>query len=317
MPLPGRCVLPRFLTVLLVVSLMLCLCVPASALDIQTCSQSLTVDGAAVTAEAYNIDGANYVRLRDVAGLLSNTEACFSVSYVQESDMIVIETGVPYIPAETDSAAELAANPVSVVPSPQTLIVSGRVVSGISAYNIDGSNFYKLRELGAILGFGVDYDAESRTVLICTRQETALPEDWSPDIRFTTLDTDGNSWTDACFADARLTMINLWAYWDSSSAVELPALQQLQEDYSDSGLQILGISYSEDEEDNKRLLSDLDITYPCLQYTFELDSYMNTGYLPTTIFVDGLGHVVGETYTGSQGYDGWSEIVDRLLQAQN
>jgi len=296
--------------------LMLYLGMPVSALDIQTCNQSLTVDGIPVSAEAYNIDGANYVRLRDVASLLSDTEACFSVSYIQESDMIFIETGVPYTPSETDSAAELASDPVSVVPSPQTLVVNERVVSGISTYNIDGSNFYKLRELGAILGFEVDYDEETRTVVICTRQDAALPDDWSPDIRFTTLDTDGNSWTDACFADARLTMINLWAYWDGSCTSELPALQRLQDDYEDEGLQILGISYSEDEEGNKLLFSELGIAYPCLRYTFEFDSYMNTGYLPTVIFVDSLGHVVGRTFTGSQGYDGWSETVDLLLQAQ-
>ena len=41
---------------------------------------------------------------------------------------------------------------------------------------------------------------------------TASAEDsWNPDVEFTTVDTEGNEWTDRAFADAKLTMVTFWA----------------------------------------------------------------------------------------------------------
>ncbi|MEG1536940.1 MAG: hypothetical protein RR387_01495, partial [Clostridiales bacterium] len=34
------------------------------------------------------------------------------------------------------------------------------------AYNIDGNNYFLLRDLGALLGFTLDYDQDARTIAI-------------------------------------------------------------------------------------------------------------------------------------------------------
>ena len=139
------------------------------------------------------------------------------------------------------------------------------------------------------------------------------PEDWNPDICFTTLDEKGNEWTDACFRDTKLTMINYWAYWCGPCVSEMPDLQKLQEKYGDAGLQILGISDEEYEEDNVAVLEQLGVTYPCLRYTSDFDPYLNTGYIPDTVFVDYNGKVVSEVYIGSMSYADWAAIIESLL----
>ena len=156
-------------------------------------------------------------------------------------------------------------------------------------------------------------DAKTAASLGLITETTALPEDWAPDIRFTTWDEKGNAWTDACFHDAKLTMINYWAYWCGPCVGEMPDLQKLSEDYADRGLQILGISDVDYEEDNIVTMEYLGVAYPCLRYTHEFDSYLSTGYIPDTIFVDSNGKVVSEVYIGSNSYDGWARIIESLL----
>ena len=111
---------------------------------------------------------------------------------------------------------------------------------------------------------------------------TAAADSWNPDIVFTTVDTEGKEWTDRAFEDARLTMLNLWAYWCPPCVGELPDLQKLSEDYSE--LQILGVSPEEYEEENIETMRELGVRYPTLRLTESLDQKMNTGYIPTTVF---------------------------------
>ena len=59
-------------------------------------------------------------------------------------------------------AAAVTANP-----STHAVRVDGQAVS-IEGYNIGGNNFYKLRDLGAVVDFGVDFDSATATVLIDT-----------------------------------------------------------------------------------------------------------------------------------------------------
>ena len=145
-------------------------------------------------------------------------------------------------------------------------------------------------------------------------EETSEPTaDWEPDIRFTTLDEKGNAWTDACFRYAKLTMINYWAYWCGPCVGEMPDIQKLSEVYAPRGLQVLGLSDESYEEDNIETMAELGVTYPCLRYTSDFDPYMNTGYIPDTVFVDENGKVLGEVYIGSNSYEDWAAIIESLL----
>jgi thiol-disulfide isomerase/thioredoxin len=138
-------------------------------------------------------------------------------------------------------------------------------------------------------------------------------ENFAPDILFTTVDMGGNTWTEACFAEHKLTMLNLWAYWCGPCVGEMPDLQKLSEEYADAGLQIIGLYDESDEAEDRETLAQLGVTYPCLRYTSSFDPYMDTGYIPVTIFVDSDGKVLS-TEGGSRSYAEWAEILDGYLK---
>ena len=156
----------RLLCALLCALLLLPL--PAAAADapaIGRSTQKLRVDGREIDCEKYNIDGSNYFKLRDVAMLLTDTAARFAVDYDPERDAAIITTGLPYTPigGELDPGGDRSAEAAR---SPQTIIVDGAERRDLTVWNIGGRNFFKLRELGTLLGFGVDYDAAERAALV-------------------------------------------------------------------------------------------------------------------------------------------------------
>lgn len=130
-------------------------------------SQKLTVNGQPKNTEIYNIDGSNYFKLRDMAMLLKGTGSQFSVNYDAGRNTITVSTGAAY----TAVGGELATGTdksASAVRSAQSIEVNGAKVN-LSAFNIGGNNFFKLRELGDQLGFDVDYDAATATMLVTSR----------------------------------------------------------------------------------------------------------------------------------------------------
>ena len=144
-------------------------------------------------------------------------------------------------------------------------------------------------------------------------KEAAAETAWEPELVFSTVDSDGQEWTDSCFRDASLTMLNLWAYWCPPCVGELPDLQKLSEDYAEQGFRILGVSLEDYEQDNLQTMQELGVTYPCLRLTEELDEVLSTGYVPTSIFINQEGKIVSEAIVGSRSYDDWAEMIEELL----
>ena len=143
--------------------------VPAATekLNVMLTSQRLTVNGAEKTAEIYNINDKNYFKLRDIAALLNGTGSQFSVDYDAATKTISITTGAPY----TANGSELVIGEdksASCVVSSQSVTINGQKVD-LTAYNLGGNNFFGLRDLGSALGFNVDYDTATRTMIVTSK----------------------------------------------------------------------------------------------------------------------------------------------------
>ncbi|MBE7004620.1 MAG: hypothetical protein E7425_10140 [Ruminococcaceae bacterium] len=140
--------------------------VPARAADSPAVlsPQSFAVDGKPVQAEVYNIGGSNYFKLRDIAMLLKDTDARFSVDYNEAARTIELTTGKAYVPNGSELKTGVD-NSATCVESNQRLLVDG-INADLKAYNIGGSNFFRLRDLGEVLRFFVGYDAETNTALL-------------------------------------------------------------------------------------------------------------------------------------------------------
>ena len=142
--------------------------------------------------------------------------------------------------------------------------------------------------------------------------------DFSPDFTFKTTDRAGNTYDESIFASAKLTMINFWEPWCGPCVSEIPDLERLYEAYKDKGFQIIGV-YSEThmESDVDGILEKGKVSYPILKYTSEFDVFQ-TGYVPTTIFVDSKGHIIkmedgSGSVIGSNSYEGWEAIIKNYL----
>ncbi|MBR2666924.1 MAG: hypothetical protein IKD96_02050 [Oscillospiraceae bacterium] len=150
--------------------LALSLCLVLAAVPAQAASpavpsaQDFLVDGGNVETEVYNIGGNNYFKLRDIAMLLRGTESCFSVDYDDASRTISLVSGEAYVPDGTELRTGVDRS-ASCVPSSQRIVLDGSPVE-ITAYNIGGNNFFKLRDLGEALRFCVDYDSETNTAIV-------------------------------------------------------------------------------------------------------------------------------------------------------
>lgn len=137
---------------------------PPETLHIVRGKQTVTVNGKAVSADTYNINGNNYIKLRDLALLLNDTDGQFVVRYNKKNSTISLTTGKPYTPVGGElTAGENQA--ASCVRSSANVTVNGREVN-LKAYNIGRNNFFRLRDLNELLGFQVDYDAANNAAAI-------------------------------------------------------------------------------------------------------------------------------------------------------
>ena len=160
----------RLASTLLALALLCALCIPACAANVSVSNMKVEVNGYYQGIEAYLIDGNNYFKLRDIAALMDPMFQCtFDISFSPEARTVDITTGNWYAPVGGELSRGGKANP-QVLKSDWILNVNGKRVN-CSAYLIDGSNYYKLRDLGDALGFAVGYDSATRTVQITAPTE--------------------------------------------------------------------------------------------------------------------------------------------------
>ena len=145
--------------------------------DVKATTQKVKLDGKDVVIYGYNIDGYNYFKLRDLAAVLKDTKAKFGVEY--KDAMVTLTKGADYKLAETDQK-EVKAESKGMLTNDKVMV--GDKALTATAYKVDDSNYYKLRDLGEALGFGVDYDKATNTVLLMSEKEAAKEEKVAPKV---------------------------------------------------------------------------------------------------------------------------------------
>ena len=175
----------RIVSILLVLLLLTALLPSALAADVVLSHQNLTVNGVPIRCEMYNIDGYNYFKLRDLAYLLSGTGSQFSVGYDNATNTVRINTGRAYVSNGSELLFDGSDKSSSAVVSPQSILIDGRQTDGLSVYNIGGNNYFKLRDLGEVVGFDVDYVAKTNTAVVLSRAAEDGPQELTPEQIYT------------------------------------------------------------------------------------------------------------------------------------
>lgn len=133
---------------------------------------------------------------------------------------------------------------------------------------------------------------------------------------------DGEEVTEEIFANADLTMVNIWGTFCGPCITEMPDLGEISREYKDKGFQIVGILCDvmepEDETaleivdktgaDYMHLIASDDLTMNALQYVSSV---------PTTVFVDKEGYLVGEVYSGARDKTTWELLINQYLAEVN
>ncbi|MCL1829518.1 MAG: hypothetical protein FWG32_08520 [Oscillospiraceae bacterium] len=136
-------------------------------------ASSVLVNGETVAFDAYNINDNNYFKLRDLAYVLNGSEKQFEVEFISENNTIMLIGESPYTVIGGEMTAKGSENKTP-VPSRQSILfvenmqADAPVSPELTAYNIDGNNYFKLRDIGLLFDFGVEWDGENNTIVIDT-----------------------------------------------------------------------------------------------------------------------------------------------------
>lgn len=130
-------------------------------IDVKATNQKVKLDGKDVVISGYNIDGYNYFKLRDLAAVFKDSQAKFGVDY--KDGVVTLTKAADYKVVESDQKP-VKAESKGILTNDKVLV--GDKTLTATAYKIDDLNYYKLRDLGKELGFGVGYDEATKSVLL-------------------------------------------------------------------------------------------------------------------------------------------------------
>ena len=122
--------------------------------------QAVYVNDARVYPTGYNIADNNYFKLRDIGTLVG-----FGVEW--NGEMQTVEISTARTTPSTEGISDTAASGAVAKISDQKITVDGVQVN-MTAYQIDGNNYVKLRDIGKQVNFGVGYDNATASVRIDT-----------------------------------------------------------------------------------------------------------------------------------------------------
>ena len=145
-------------------------------------------------------------------------------------------------------------------------------------------------------------------------------------ISFDSVDLKGNAVTDSIFQENKITMLNIWGTFCGPCIKEMPDLAILSKKYDEEKFQIIGIVIdavnrkglpdSKTIEAAKSIVKQTGADYFHIVPDIKLQNgiLLDVFAVPTTIFVDKNGNLIGEIYTGSRSLADWQKIIDKLLQ---
>ena len=122
-------------------------------------NDKLEVNGAAANPTVYKIGDSNYFKIRDVAALLNGTEKQFAVGYDGSKNAVTATTGQGYDKQSGDLAGAATGGSQTADPSNDAIYVNGEKITA-EVYKINGSNYFKLRDLGKALNFYVGWSVD-------------------------------------------------------------------------------------------------------------------------------------------------------------
>lgn len=132
-------------------------------------ASTIYVDGNVTAFDAYTINSENYIKLRDVAYTLNGTRVQFDMAWDGVANMITLTSGNAYTPdgSEMKTKGTTVKTPIL---NKSKILLDGKEVT-LTAYTIDGNNYFKLREVAQTFNFSVGWDGAKNSITVDTTKE--------------------------------------------------------------------------------------------------------------------------------------------------
>ncbi len=130
------------------------------------------VNGKDISFDAYLIEDNNYFKLRDLANVVKGTKKQFEVTWDGSKNAINLVSNKKYT---TVGGEMIKGNGSIKQPIINTsTIYKDNIKIDLKGYNIDGNNYFKLRDVAEAFGIGITWDGVTQTIGINTNEEKLL-----------------------------------------------------------------------------------------------------------------------------------------------
>lgn len=139
-------------------------------------------------------------------------------------------------------------------------------------------------------------------------------------IEFKTKTLDGKEIDSSVFKDSKLTMINIWATFCGPCIEEMPDLQRLYEELKGENINLIGLVSDTPDEDNEELAKQIlekkgaKFTNIIPDENIKNNILKDISGVPTTLFVDSEGNIIGEFIVGSRGKEAYKKEIEARLK---
>jgi len=138
-------------------------------------------------------------------------------------------------------------------------------------------------------------------------------------LEFITKTLEGSEIDSSILKGSKITMVNIWGTFCQPCIDEMPDLQSLYEEVKGDGINIIGIISDTPDKDNeelaKRIISAKGVEYINIipDETIINNVLNNISAVPTTLFVDEEGNIIGDLIVGERRKEQYkAEIIERL-----
>ncbi len=133
---------------------------------------------------------------------------------------------------------------------------------------------------------------------------------------------DGDKFTSEDLAKSKITIVNVWQTTCAPCVSEMPALDQLNKEYDDSEVQIVGLCLdvvpggtTVDEtkrSEEIRILKESGAEFTQILANEKLFHFMESEVIgtPTTFVVDSQGNII-KASAGGREYEGWKQFIEK------
>lgn len=159
-------------------------------------ASTLYFDGRQVSIDGYTIKDNNYFKLRDLAYILNGTSKQFQVGWDATNNAISLTSNKPYTPVGGEMVGQGIGNKTA-TPTRSTIYLDGKQIS-LTAYEISGNNYFKLRDIGQTFNFNVSWDGVNNAISVNTNEgyaTTDTPQSQPQQTQTNTNFKDGETYT--------------------------------------------------------------------------------------------------------------------------